>query len=134
MPAVAPSPWARQGFRFVIVGLAQLLLDWAVYVALTGLGADTAWANPLSRFSAMLLGFWAHGRYTFADEAGARLGWRRLARFLPTWLALTALGTIVLAWLADLRGLSAAWLAKPAVEAVLAVLSFLALRAWVYRR
>jgi putative flippase GtrA len=132
-PALSPT-WHRQGLRFVLVGLAQLLLDWALYVLLTGLGADTAWANPLSRFCAMLLGFWGHGRYTFADGNGARLGWARLARFLPTWLLLTLLGTVALDWLEGARGLPAAWLAKPAVEAVLAALSFFALRTWVYRR
>ncbi|HLS83150.1 MAG TPA: GtrA family protein [Arenimonas sp.] len=134
MPVPASPPWARQGLRFLLVGLAQLLLDWSLYVLLTGLGADTAWANPFSRFCAMLPGFWGHGRYTFADADGARLGWARLARFLPTWTVLTVLGTWVLSWLAGTRGLPAAWLAKPALEAVLAVLSFLALRAWVYRR
>ena len=134
MPSIRPPAWARQGFRYVAVGLFQLVLDWGGFVALTAAGVDTAIANPTSRTCVMLLGFWLHGTYTFADGNGHRLSWGRLARFLTTWVTLTVLGTVLLKQLADAHGLGAAWLAKPMVEACLAVMSFLSLRFWVFRK
>lgn len=56
-----------------------------------------------------------------------------MARYAPTWIALTVAGTLALAAIEARFGLRAAWLAKPAVEAVLAVVSFFALRYWVFR-
>ena len=134
MPRLPSLPWAGQGARFVIVGLVQLLVDWAGYVLLTWAGLDTAWANPASRALAVVLGFWLHGSYTFADADGARLGRSRVWRFLATWAGLTVLGTVALHLLVARFSLGAAWLAKPAIEAVLAVISFLVLRGWVFRK
>lgn len=134
MPSIRPPAWARQGFRYVAVGLFQLVLDWMGFVAMTAAGVDTAIANPTSRTCVMLLGFWLHGSYTFADDDGHRISWGRAARFLLSWGTLTLLGTVLLKWLADSHGLPAAWLAKPAVEACLAVMSFLSLRFWVFRK
>lgn len=134
MPSSSRLPVASQGVRFVIVGLIQLVLDWLGYVALTHAGLDTAWANPASRTFAMLFGFVLHGSYTFADDEGARLGWQRALRFLLSWGSLTLLGTVLLRMLAESRGLPVAWLAKPVVEAFLAVISYVLLRFWVYRK
>ena len=90
-------------------------------------------ANLASRTSAALLGFWLNGRYTFADGNGQRLGWRRFTRFWLLWLAITAISTVLVAVVASRLGLHQAWLAKPLVEAGLAVVSFFALRHWVFR-
>ena len=126
-------PLLRQGGYYLVFGVLQLLLDWLLLVALTALGMPVAPANLASRTSAALLGFWLNGRYTFADGHGQRLGWRRFARFWLLWLAITAISTVLVAVVASRLGLHQAWLAKPLVEAGLAVVSFFALRHWVFR-
>ena len=126
-------PLLRQGGYYLVFGVLQLLLDWLLLVALTALGMPVAPANLASRTSAALLGFWLNGRYTFADGNGQRLGWRRFTRFWLLWLAMTAISTVLVAVVASRLGLHQAWLAKPLVEAGLAVVSFFALRHWVFR-
>ena len=126
-------PLLRQGGYYLVFGVLQLLLDWLLLVALTALGMPVAPANLASRTSAALLGFWLNGRYTFADGTGQRLGWRRFTRFWLLWLAITAISTVLVAVVASRLGLHQAWLAKPLVEAGLAVVSFFALRHWVFR-
>ena len=126
-------PLLRQGGYYLVFGVLQLLLDWLMFVALTALGVPAAPANLASRTSAALLGFWLNGRYTFADGNGQRLGWRRFARFWLLWLAMTAISTVLVAWVASRLGLHQAWLAKPLVEGMLALATFFLLRHWVYR-
>lgn len=123
----------RQGYRFIVVGAAQLLLDWAVFVAATALGMAPAPANLLGRVCGALLGFWLNGRWTFAHEGRARLGWRRLLRFLLVWTVLTLVSTWLVAAIAGSLGLQYAWLAKPLVEGALAVVAFFLWRHVVYR-
>ncbi len=48
----------RQGTHYVLVGLLQLLLDWAVFVAATALGMPVAGGNIVGRVAGALLGFW----------------------------------------------------------------------------
>ncbi|WP_312709656.1 GtrA family protein [Stenotrophomonas sp.] len=124
----------RQGRSYLAVGLAQLLLDWLVFVACTAAGMPVVPANVAGRVGGMLLGFWLNGRYTFADGHGhQRLGWHRFARFLPLWLLLTAASSLLLAAADHALGLQYAWLAKPLVEGGLACVSFVLMRYVVYR-
>jgi len=125
----------RQSRRFIVAGAVQLLLDWAVFVALTALGAPAAPANLCGRLAGALLGFVLHGRYTFADAAAHRAGTgrRRFLRYAVAWLAMTALSTWLVTLAVQQAGLHAAWLAKPVVEAGMAVLAFFVWRQWVYR-
>jgi len=123
----------RQGSRFLLIGLVQLVVDWAVFVGATALGVPTVPANVLGRVCGMLLGFWLNGRYTFAAEGDHRLGWARFARFLALWLLLTAISTLLVSTAAQQLGLAYAWLAKPVVEGGLAAVSFLLMRRFVYR-
>jgi len=125
--------WLRQGASFVLVGLLQLLLDWAMFVALTSLGVSAPLGNVAGRVSGALLGFWLNGRMTFAAQGKPRLGWRRFARFLAVWLALTLISTVAVTWVAHGLGMQQAWLAKPLVEGVLAVIAFFLWRHLVYR-
>jgi len=126
-------PLLRQGGFYLAFGVLQLLLDWLLFVAFTALGMPAAPANLASRTSAALLGYWLNGRYTFADDAGSRLGWKRFARFWLLWLAMTAISTVLVAFVAARLGLHWAWLAKPLVEGVLAMANFFLLRHLVYR-
>lgn len=123
----------RQGGQFVLVGLLQLLLDWAVFVAATALGMPVAPGNLLGRVCGAMLGFWLNGRYTFAVAGDARLGWRRLARFVLLWIAFTVASTWLVGQVAGALGLGYAWLAKPLVEGLLAGVSFFAWRHLVFR-
>ena len=126
-------PLLRQGSHYLAFGLLQLALDWALFVALTAAGLPAAPANLASRTSAASLGFWLNGRYTFADGQGSRLGWRRFARFWMLWLVMTALSTLLVAMVETRLGLRWAWLAKPVVEAGLAVANFFLMRRLVFR-
>lgn len=132
-----PTPFTmsliRQGGHYLVFGLLQLLLDWAVFVIATALGMPAAPGNLLGRSCGALLGFWLNGRFTFAREGQQRLGWRRFARFLVMWLLMTAISTWLVAAFAHGMGLQLAWLAKPLVEAALAALNFFLLRYVVYR-
>ncbi|MCW4454480.1 GtrA family protein [Flavobacterium sp. MXW15] len=123
----------RQGSHFIVIGLLQLLLDWAIFVAATALGMPAAPGNLLGRSCGALLGFWLNGRITFADGGQQRLGWKRFGRFLALWLAMTVVSTWLVAAVAHGLGLQLAWLAKPVVEGGLAALSFFLLRHVVYR-
>lgn len=124
---------ARQGVSFVIVGCCLIAFDWAVFVALTALGMLPVLANVAGRVAGAVIGFWANGRITFSVPGSARLGRRRLVRYLVLWTALTLLSTMLVTVLADQLSLEVAWLAKPVVEAGMAVLSFFVSRHWVYR-
>ncbi|WP_145705152.1 GtrA family protein [Xanthomonas bundabergensis] len=123
----------RQGSQFVVIGLLQLLIDWSVFVAATAAGMPTIPANVLGRVCGALLGFWLNGRITFASGDAARLGWQRFGRFMAMWIVLTLLSTWLVALCVDALGLRLAWLAKPVVEGLLAVLSFFLGRHVVYR-
>jgi len=123
----------RQSGSYVIVGLVQLVLDWAVFVTATALGMPVPAANLLGRLSGMLLGFWLNGRNTFSQEVEHRLGWRRFARYLLAWMALSAASTVLVGIAAARLGLHHAWLAKPMVEGGLAAVSFLLMRRYVFR-
>ncbi len=123
----------RQGASYIVIGLIQLGVDWAVFVAATALGMPVSPANLLGRVCGMLLGFWLNGRHTFARDGQHRLGWQRFARFLVLWAVLTAISTVLVSLAASQLGLTYAWLAKPLVEGGLAAVSFLAMRRLVYR-
>ncbi|GAB2662516.1 GtrA family protein [Arenimonas aestuarii] len=124
----------RQVVGFGLVGGLQLGLDWACFVALTALGVAVPPANLAGRVAGAGLGFWANGRFTFAGpDEPPRLGRRRLLRFVLFWLATTALSTLAVTALDQQHSLHAAWLGKPLVDAVLAILGFVVSRAWIYR-
>ena len=124
---------ARQLVVFGLVGAAQVLLDWLVFVALTHLGLPVAPANVLGRISGAGLGFFLNGRFTFAAGGRPRLDREHLLRFVLAWSALTALSTVLVSVVAARIDLRAAWLAKPAVEAGLAAVGFVVWRQWVFR-
>ncbi len=124
---------ARQLLVFGLVGAAQVLLDWMVFVALTHAGMLLALGNVLGRLCGACLGFWLNGRYTFAADGRPRLDREHLSRFVIAWLLLTAASTLLLLAVASRFDLRAAWLAKPAVEAMMAGIGFVVWRHWVFR-
>ncbi|MEA5122759.1 GtrA family protein [Xanthomonas floridensis] len=123
----------RQGSQFTLIGALQLAVDCSIFIAATAAGMPAVSANLLGRVSGAVLGFWLNGRYTFAHQDGARLGWQRFRRFAVMWLTLTLISTWLLSTAVDLLGLRQAWLAKPLVEGGLAIVSFFLGRHVVYR-
>jgi putative flippase GtrA len=123
----------RQGGMFLLVGLAQLAIDTTVFICSTALGVPVVTGNLLGRVSGATLGFWLNGRHTFADNGQARLSPRHQWRFAVMWLSLTAVSSLVLHMAASQLSLQGAWMVKPAIEGVLAIVSFLTARDWVYR-
>ena len=123
----------RQLLLFLLAGGAQVLLDWAVFVALTYAGLTLVAGNLAGRLCGAFLGFWLNGRYTFAADGRAHLDGLHLRRFIVAWLLITALSTLLLSGVQHRFDLRAAWIAKPAVEAVMALLGFVVWRQWVFR-
>lgn len=122
----------RQGISFLVVGCGLIVVDWAVFVLLSALGVPAAWANVAGRVAGALVGFAANGGITFRADGAPRYGARRFARYVVVWAVLTFLSTVLVTELADHLNLQVAWLAKPVVEAGLAVVSFFISRHWVY--
>jgi putative flippase GtrA len=122
----------RQGSHYIAIGLLQYIVDCGVMMALSHFGLSVEIANVAGRVSGATLGFWLNGRITFANEAGT-LGRRQLQRFVLLWLVMTALSTWTVGSVENAAGLQWAWLAKPAVELMLAAVSFTVSRHWVYR-
>ena len=120
----------RQGQRYVTIGFAQMLLNWAVFVALTALGMPVQPANVLGRIAGANLGFWFNGYYTFSKQ---RLDPQHALRFVVVWTLLTILSTVLIGIVDAHLGLHTAWLAKPLVEACVACIAFFLWKYVVYR-
>jgi putative flippase GtrA len=127
-----PVDMIRQGAHFLLVGIALVCVDWLVFVAVSAVGVAPVPANVLGRIAGALLGFVLNGTLTFGRIGAPRLGRRRFGRYAALWIGLTLLSTMLVASLSDRLGLQAAWIAKPAVEAAMAALSFVVSRQWVY--
>ena len=123
----------RQGMAYGLAGGLALLLDWASFVALTWLGMPSIPANVLARLAGALLAYLLNGVFTFRDAEGSKLGWRRFGRYVATWCVMTLASTWAIQVIEQAAGLQWAWLAKPAVEGVLAAITFVVYRAWIYK-
>ena len=122
----------RQGRYYLLIGILQWLVDWAVMVGLSHAGMAVEPANVIGRISGALLGFWLNGRITFIGDQH-HMGRKQFARFVAMWLVTTAISTWAVGSIDDWLGLRWAWLAKPFVEIVLGVAGFLLSRHWVYK-
>jgi len=123
----------RHARHYLLIGFVQWVVDWGVLVAFTHLGMAVVPANIAGRVAGALLGYWLNGKVTFAGDEHA-IGPNQLRRYLTMWMATTAVSTWSLGAIDHWAGLQWAWLAKPAVEAVLGVVGFLLSRHWVYRK
>ncbi len=129
-PDNRPMSILRQGQRFVTIGVAQTMLSWAVFVALTAFEVPVPLANVQGRIAGAALGFWCNGYYTFSKQ---RLDWQHALRFAVVWTLLTILSTVLISIVAAHLGLHTAWLAKPLVEAGVACIAFFLWKYVVYR-
>jgi putative flippase GtrA len=130
---MAADAWYRHlgsGALFVLVGLVQLAFDSSLFVALTAAGVPVVAGNLIGRVGGATLGFWLNGRYTFGRP---RLDRGHALRFAAVWIPLTFLSTALVGFVASRLGLHGAWMAKPIVEAGLAVISYFLWKHVVYR-
>jgi putative flippase GtrA len=125
--------WRRQIGLFILAGIVQLGIDTGVVVLLTAVGVPLIVANVAGRFAGAVGGFVMNGGATFSDADGRKLGRRYMTRYAFVWLAMTAISTTLLSALHAHVTLGWVWLAKPVLEAGLAVVSFLLSRHWIYR-
>lgn len=125
--------WSTQVVAFVIVGALQLLVDWAIFVALTYYGVPVATANFTGRLTGAALGFSLNGMFTFRAGSNGKLTAEQALRFAMFWLAATFVSTCSVYLIGRQLSLQAAWLVKPVIEALLAVISFVVSKLWIYR-
>lgn len=126
----------RQPILFVLVGGLQYLLDATLFGVLLSAGLAIPAANITSRASAAAIGFLANRYLTFnkrSDTVTSFAG--SLLRFIALWLAMTIISTGLILAIANFWGaeLSIQVAGKLIVEAVLAVISFLISKYWVFR-
>jgi putative flippase GtrA len=124
--------WFRQLLLFGIVGMVQIAIDSGILIGLTHAGADVAAANVCGRVAGALAGFLLNGKATFSSLSTRRLRDGPLFRFILTWLALTAVSTLLLVLLRERVALESVWMVKPVVEVCLAAISFLVSKFWIY--
>jgi putative flippase GtrA len=126
----------RQPLTFVAVGGFQYVLDTVLFGLLVTLGVDTVKANVTSRATAAAAGFVLNRYVTFGqrNDTVRRFG-ASLARFVALFVLMTALSTVLILGLESLFGEAgrSRIVYKILVELVLAVLSYVLARSWVYR-
>lgn len=115
---------------FLAVGGVQFAFDAGLFILLTYWGMAPSWTNLLTRFSAAMLGFLLNGKLTFRQS---RLTREQLFRYVLLWISLTLLSTVAVVLIGHAGGIRAAWGAKIFVEILLAVLSYVLMRRWVFR-
>lgn len=119
---------------FLVVGGAQLVVDWVTFVLLTKIGVGSIASNLAGRLTGACLGFFLNGRLTFPHMRKAKsITSRSALRFAGFWIAASLVSTTAVYALNSYAGLKAAWLGKPIIEAILAIISFLCSKFWIYR-
>jgi len=127
----------RQLALFVLTGLIQAALDTLLFGVLLSFGVPTAGSNVASRICAALFGFMFNRYVTFGQRADTlrRFG-GSLTRYIVLFATLTFISTTSILLLE--RSFGSAFddriVYKIGVEAVLAFVSFVISKHWVYRR
>jgi putative flippase GtrA len=126
----------RQPLLFLLVGGLQYVLDAVLFTVFLSLGLAIAPSNVLSRASAAACGFLANRYLTFGQRSDTFNRFSSsLVRFVVLWLCMTILSSVMLLLARQGWGnqLDIQVTAKLLVEALLAVLSYLASKYWVFR-
>ncbi|MBC7602574.1 MAG: GtrA family protein [Ramlibacter sp.] len=124
----------RKIFFFGVIGIIQLLVDALIFYLLMKLSLSPWISNSTSRFLALLLGFVLNGAFTFRrGDNSSTISKKSFFRLLILWAALTLISselvTLASLHVADLRLIAA----KLTIEFLLAFVSFLISKKWVYR-
>jgi putative flippase GtrA len=120
-------PMTREVVLYALVGGLVIGTDWSAFVLLSWLGVPLWLANVTARVAGALLGYLVNANHTFRD--GKLPTHQQLVRFAIMWVLLTALSTLAVEQL----GMRAAWIGKPVIDGVLAVVGFLSSKYWIYR-
>lgn len=123
----------RQLLLFGIVGVIQVVIDTGVLIGVTSIGVGVVIANIAGRVAGACAGFFLNGTATFSHQTQQRLHGTHLARFIISWIALTLVSTLSLYLLRRQLSLESVWVAKPAIEIVLASISFFISKFWIYK-
>jgi putative flippase GtrA len=123
----------RQVIGYGVVGGIQLAVDSLLFVLLTWLGFPVAPSNVAARVAGACLGFVLNHRFTFRHQGRRSARRRAFVRFLVFWVATTAISTLAVDSVDRMAGLQFAWIGKPLVDGLLAVLGFIASKYWIYR-
>lgn len=126
----------RRPILFLAVGVFQYLLDAGLYAVLISTGMGTVPANISSRASAAAAGFLLNRYLTFGQRNETLQRFRQsLLRFVLFWGLMTLLSSALIILLESAWGSdnSSRIAAKLLVEALLAVISYLVSRFWVFR-
>ena len=133
-PIAHGLPLWKQILGFGVVGGTQIAFDSMMFVVLSWLGVAVPLANIVGRIAGASLGYWLNGRYTFAKSGGASaLSGSALARFIGFWILTALISTALVSILASAQTLRFAWVAKPIVDGLLAIISFFVSKKWIYR-
>lgn len=124
---------ARELAFYLAFGGLQLGVDWLIFMGLTACGVMVAPANLVSRFTAAGVGYVCNSAITFRSPSRQTLDRSQITRYVLLWLVLTAVSTVTMDAIGRHGSLARSWLAKPVVEAVLACVSFVSMKLWVFR-
>ena len=119
-----------EAIRFAVVGVLQNALNVAVFALATGLGLHYAPAAVLAALVALLASFLLNRGWTFPGRAAPIH--HQGARYALVFASAVALGVVVLTFFVEVAGLPEV-AAQVVAIIVVAPLSFLVQRAWVFR-
>ena len=124
---------ARQSAVYLIVGGVQLAVDWLLFSVLFWATGNASWTNLIARGGTAFVGYQLHGRVTFAAGGEPALGKQRLLRYVALLVVMVSASTIVMTVIASYAPAKYVYIAKPAIELLLAAVSFVVSRQWVFR-
>jgi len=119
-----------EAVRFAVVGVLQNALNVAVFALAVGLGLHYAAAAVLAALVALLASFLLNRGWTFPGRSAPIH--HQGARYALVFASAVALGVLVLTFFVEVAGLTEV-AAQVAAIVVVAPLSFLVQRAWVFR-
>lgn len=125
-------PIIKEGVGYGMAGVAQLAIDWLIFVFLSHFGLFVVAGNLIARVAGACIGFWLNRNWTFRTKPYDSMN-QHVARFAVWWLISTLVSTGIVQIANHLYGLQSAWMAKPAIDALLAGCGFLVSKFWIYR-
>jgi putative flippase GtrA len=124
------TTWVGEAVRFGTVGLLQNGLNVATFAASTALGVPYRSAAVLAAVLALVVSFLLNRHWTFIGHA-TPVG-RQGVRYLLVFTSAVALGVVLLTFFVEVTGMAEVP-AQVAAILIVAPLSFLAQRTWVFR-
>lgn len=119
----------RQFLRFLIVGSANTVATYALYVLLLNLGLHYRVAITLDYVVGILVGFALNRWWTFKNKAHPG---KTLARYALCYVGVFIANFILLSGFVELAHMEE-WLAQIPAIGIATILSYIGQRAWVFR-